>query len=379
MQRKSQISAVLTVFSLLASALALAGVLLRFLPDPLLIVLLAAGFFFCLPYLFLHFHFTLAGSDSVRKINEERLRNLERYETAVQKCGCTIFEYSPDSGCACCLSGPDEIFGCGPEESFSKAMVEHGDVHPEETERFLAFFEKVGAGAQTAQGDFRLRQGNHPYYWYRIRICAVADENGGPKKAIGRISDITFQKQEVQKLLNRAQRDELTGLLNRAAASRLIENALSENESCALMMIDIDRFKEINDTMGHICGDTVLAEVGAELKKLFRATDLVGRLGGDEFTVLLRNVSDRNAIAEKAQEVQNSLSGIFFGENKARHLHCSIGIARFPEDGGCFSELYARADEALYRCKRSGRNRYSFHEIVPAHTVGAASHAEHEA
>lgn len=291
---------------------------------------------------------------------EDLCQNLERYKTAVQKCGCTIFEYCPDSGCACCLSGQSDFFGCKPEDPFPQAMAQRGDVHPDDAEKFLALFEKIRTGVQTAQGDFRLKSGDGPFFWYRFRLTAVYDEAGNPVRAIGQISDITTQKQEVQKLLHRAQRDELTGLLNRAAATQLMESALSEHEACALMMIDIDHFKEINDSMGHLAGDAILSEIGAELKKQFRSTDLVARLGGDEFAVLLKNVSDRGAVAEKAADVQNGLSALFSDNSETRRINCSIGIACSPEDGDCFQVLYAKADNALYRAKRAGRNRYFF-------------------
>lgn len=297
-----------------------------------------------------------------QKTGAELLQNLKRYETAVQKCGCTIFEYCPDSGCVCCLTDPAAVFGCDPSVNFPQTMVECGHVHSDDIKKFLSLFQKIGAGAQAAQGDFRLKNGSETFSWYRIRVAAVYDAAGNVQKAVGQISDITFQKQEVQKLLHRAQRDELTGLLNRATAKQLMEDALEENENCALMMVDIDHFKDINDTMGHVFGDTVLSEVGTELKKLFRATDLVGRLGGDEFAVMLKSVSKPSMIAEKAQAVQTSLSEIFSGINEARQITCSIGIARFPEDGNCFSDLYAKADTALYRAKRSGRKRFVFYD-----------------
>lgn len=298
--------------------------------------------------------------DASQKVQENLRENLERYQTAVRKCGGTIFEYSPDTGRARCLSGQTRLFGCAPDESFPRAMVKTGGVHPDDAENFLALFEKIRTGLPDAQGDFRLKTGEAPFSWYRIHLAAIDDDAGNPAAAIGQISDITTQKLELRRLLLQAQRDELTGLLNRAAAVRLMDAALAENCRCALMMIDIDRFKEINDSRGHLAGDSVLEKTGALLKGLFRATDLTARLGGDEFAVLLCGVTDRAAIAEKAADVQSALGSLGGETDAASQVQCSIGVACAPEDGTCFQALYEKADEALYRAKRSGRNRCCF-------------------
>lgn len=258
-------------------------------------------------------------------------RSNERYKTAVQQSECTIFEYDPVANQANCLVNAATVFGMGREiKDFPQTFIQENTVHPDDAEEFLLLFEKLNLGIPTAEGEFRIKSTEGTYLWCKIKLAAIADHMGNLQKAVCQIRDITRQKLEKQSLIQKAQRDELTGLLNRAAAKHFIETELTGGTPRALFMLDVDHFKKINDSMGHMYGDTVLAEIGAGLKKLFRASDILGRLGGDEFIILLKDMDDIALITEKALAIHQCLGQIFSGGPGSSCISGSIGIALYP-------------------------------------------------
>ena len=121
-------------------------------------------------------------------------------------------------------------------------------------------------------------------------------------------------------------------------------------------MVDTDNFKQINDTHGHITGDLVLSEMAAGMKRNVRKDDLVGRIGGDEFTIFLKNISSATTAMDKAEELLAMFQQLFSNEKKPIAVTCSMGIAMYPRDGESFQELYECADKALYQAKQRGKN-----------------------
>lgn len=154
--------------------------------------------------------------------------------------------------------------------------------------------------------------------------------------------------------------DSLTGLLNKSTVERVARTYLerhSEVEYSALFVIDIDQFKMINDQLGHRAGDEALETFGNTLISLFRSQDLVGRVGGDEFVVLMKNIGDRKLIARRAAGVCDAVRKTRL-TNFARPITCSIGIATCPKHGSTYDALFEKADEQLYQLKRSGKNGF---------------------
>ena len=162
---------------------------------------------------------------------------------------------------------------------------------------------------------------------------------------------------EYRSAVQQAQTDPLTHLLNRTTAQDAIEKELSENASAmhALVMIDIDAYKSVNDTHGHSYGDMVLMEFSEKLKIFFRTADLLGRMGGDEFCVLMKNISTPEAALEKCYALCRTIDEMTFGDEKIK-ITCSVGIATSDNDS-TFEKLYRHADAALYDSKRMGKNR----------------------
>lgn len=158
--------------------------------------------------------------------------------------------------------------------------------------------------------------------------------------------------------------DSLTGLLNKNAAEEAIHAYFQRNsagEGAALFVIDLDQFKQINDHQGHRTGDEALEVFGHALRKLFRPQDIVGRVGGDEFVALMKNVSDRGLIVNRAALICETVRQNGIGDT-ATVLTCSIGVALYPEHGRGFRTLFNRADQQLYAVKHNGRNGYSLAE-----------------
>lgn len=168
---------------------------------------------------------------------------------------------------------------------------------------------------------------------------------------------------EREEFRDKALHEPLTGLFNRSGfvevCTERLEESLKGNGMCAMMMIDQDYFKSINDTYGHAAGDFVLSHTAVCLNGVFRSGDIIGRIGGDEFCVFLPDVPDRALVEKRAGEVVETLRKPAVFEGREIPLSCSIGIAFAPDDGKSFQELYKSADEALYIAKKTGRGRFS--------------------
>ncbi len=185
------------------------------------------------------------------------------------------------------------------------------------------------------------------------------------KKFIGGIySDITQQKQTESKLNILAHYDALTNLPNRMmfheSLKRRISKARRSNTKLALMFIDLDNFKTINDTLGHDYGDMLLKEVAARFHKILREEDLVARLGGDEFTVILDDIQDTAYSSVVAQKIIDSLSQPVRMNTETGYIGASIGIAIFPDDTNDIEQLIKDADMAMYKAKTEGKNAYRY-------------------
>jgi diguanylate cyclase (GGDEF)-like protein/PAS domain S-box-containing protein len=302
--------------------------------------------------------FIQSGISPELKIKMKELESCnERYKIIIEQLDGAIFEYSVADGSILYSTNLSQIFGIEPENvCFPQSVLNRHLIHPDEIESFQQLFEKIRNGAVCAEGEFRLKNAQNAYLCYSIKITTIFDELNVPVRAVARICDITCQKQETQALIQKAQQDELTGLLNKAATQRFIENSLTGDTPCALYVIDVDHFKSINDNLGHMFGDTVLAEVGGILKRLFRSSDIIGRIGGDEFMVLLKNAGDPAMILDKAEALNQCLNQALCDQIGNYTISGSIGVAVYPRDGSTYSELFKKADIALYRAKRSGRN-----------------------
>lgn len=177
-------------------------------------------------------------------------------------------------------------------------------------------------------------------------------------KAVGVILDINKEKNEKQNLIKMAQRDALTSIYNKAAANATVARRMEDFDFIvlqALLIIDVDYFKAVNDTYGHMAGDNILSSVVKELRSHVRSSDVVGRIGGDEFLVYFTEVETEQDALWKAQSLHAAL-GTLTPEQGAPLVTCSIGMAVLPHGTVEYAELHRYADAALYRRKNTGRN-----------------------
>lgn len=167
---------------------------------------------------------------------------------------------------------------------------------------------------------------------------------------------------EKVKILEAAQRDALTGLYNKDHTQKFIEQILQkESGPHGFVILDVDYFKSVNDSHGHLVGDKVLSMLGKFLESQFREDDIVGRIGGDEFVILMRNISDRDKAEQRIHNLLKNLPEMKIEEMDNRGITISVGVALAPDNGNTFIELYRHADQALYETKRVGRNGYSIY------------------
>lgn len=202
---------------------------------------------------------------------------------------------------------------------------------------------------------------NKNYEWVSIVKNIIKDPVYNINKSIYYMKNIDEAKKESIMLKQSAEIDGLTGILNRATLENQIHMyLLKSNRSAVFMIIDVDKFKEVNDTYGHSVGDEVLKITANRLKEAFRNDDIVGRMGGDEFIVLVEYIDDIEVVKNKAK-ILSSPHKYVVGDIEME-LTLSIGISRFPYDGETYDELYSSADEALYHSKDRGRGCYTVYD-----------------
>lgn len=208
---------------------------------------------------------------------------------------------------------------------------------------------------------YQRRVGENMVRWVHNDIRFIVDVDSQHLCAMLSAKDIDEEKREEQKLVTAAKMDKMTMLYNRETTMESISRILREEPDYnhVLFMIDVDNFKTLNDTRGHQAGDEFLIDLASEIKHSFRETDIVGRIGGDEFFALMRNVPGDSITLRKAQELLDTIQEVC-EDYTDLNLSSSIGISMYPQDGTTLEELYAQADGALYEAKRKGKNRYVF-------------------
>lgn len=213
--------------------------------------------------------------------------------------------------------------------------------------------------------NYQRRMLDGTIHWVHNDLKFLTDVDSGHLCVMLSAKNIDLEKKEEEKLIEAAKRDQMTMLYNRETTMEYIEQSLSEYPKSmhALFMIDVDNFKGLNDTLGHQTGDDFLIELAKEVRGIFRESDVVGRIGGDEFFAFMGKVPDVVIVEKKSEELIRTIRSV------CKHypvvdLSGSIGISMYPTDGMTVDEMYAKADEALYRAKHQGKN-----QIVMASTT----------
>ena len=236
--------------------------------------------------------------------------------------------------------------------------------HPDDVQFVKEFITAARLRPMSDQLDFRSnyfeKNGSKEYHWYRANITSVRGADGYVSRIVGRVVNIDEQKQRELELKRKADKDALTGLYNKGTATELIKDAIvddaMEKKISALIMIDLDHFKSVNDTFGHAVGDAVLENAGKILSDTFKGRDIVGRMGGDEFMILMRDIYNGNDALKIAAKLNQLLTRDVSDSQGLVTVTASIGITVCDGVITDFQKLYEQADRALYDTKERGRN-----------------------
>jgi len=285
----------------------------------------------------------------------------ERYALALRGANDGIWDWDLRSGRFYCSPRGQELLGYAPEDTADAIGEWIGRVHPDDRAALRAGLDAHVAGETASfESEHRLRAPDGSYRWMLARGLAVRDTGGRATRVAGSLSDITDRKSTEARLEHDSLHDALTGLPNRVLFADRLEQALRRAErreeaiSCAVLFLDLDRFKAVNDAFGHETGDELLCTVARRLESAVRPGDTVARLGGDEFTVLLEEISGVHEATGVAERIQSTLAEPFRIAGRELDICASIGIALGTSEVGP-KELIHEADMAMYRVKAEGR------------------------
>lgn len=302
-----------------------------------------------------------------RRRQEEELRlSLECHKIIMDQVTDIIFEWDIGEDSLKFSSNWKKRFGYDPvSERISRRIPQSRNIHKDDMSAFIKIMEDTAKGVPYSETEFRIMDSKGAPLWSRIRATTQYDGEGKPVKAVGVIVDIDEEKKQKQKLIEQAQRDSLTGLYNKAAMKSLMEQSMQVSQSGfhALLMIDLDHFKQINDCYGHLCGDSLLVRVAEALRNQAGPMDFVGRIGGDEFLVFFREVEDEEDARIRAGRILDEVQKITPEKGK-QPVTCSIGAVLCRGNFTDYYALYECADQALYRRKKEGRVGVSFFERI---------------
>ena len=238
-------------------------------------------------------------------------------------------------------------------------------IHPDSIDVFKKNIDR--AKKEKCQGSFEFQgkfRDDNLYHWYLMHYTTVTDEQGNPERIVGRVNVYDDEKREQEEIERRLMNDEMTGLYNKSACEKIISRCLEEEKpSGALLVLDIDNFKLINDTFGHTFGDTVIENFANDIKSAVKDNVIVGRIGGDEFLIYMPGASKSEAV-KTAGRICALMKKTYVGEQMQLpdNVGCSIGISRIPDDGTAFTTVFDKADLAMYYSKSKGKNCFSIYD-----------------
>ncbi len=248
--------------------------------------------------------------------------------------------------------------GSSPHEWFDR-------IHPDDYERVQMEIRHHREGLTAHfESEFRLRQKDGSYCWMLSRGLAVRDPAGNLYRIAGSQTDVTARKLAEDQLLHIALHDELTGLANRALFTDRLDRAIArtnrrQQASFAVLFLDLDRFKVINDSLGHLVGDQLLVATAERLRRCLRSSDTCARLGGDEFAILLEDIQEPDDAITLVERISTELRDSFVLAGQEIFVNASIGLVLDTERYRNKEELLRDADTAMYRSKANGRGRYT--------------------
>ena len=306
--------------------------------------------------------------------NKQLGRTEEKYRGIFEDAVIGIFQITPLGAPISINRALAQIHGYESPEQFLAEVdnvVEEFFVHPHQMGEITRMLEEAGTVHNIEMELYRADRSQRSVL---ANIRAVRDSAGKISLLEGTVEDVTGRKQAEEKIQFLAYYDALTGLPNRTLLQDRLGKALASArrrlEKVALLFLDLDRFKIINDSLGHSFGDLLLQEVAERLKRCARDQDTVARIGGDEFVILMTGVRDVPDIAVAAERIMDAICSEFVIQERTFNISCSVGISIFPEHGADSETLIKNADTAMYCAKESGRNSVRFFtDIMNAQVV----------
>jgi len=292
-------------------------------------------------------------------------KDLERDQLIFQQMDSLVFELDVINDYMYSSPKWEEHFGYTPRAKNFMSELSHSHFHPDDLSAIRKMVSDLKQGAPSATVEVRLINHLGKYIWCSFGGTGQYDEEGRLLKIVGLITDIDAMKRATLSLREKAERDPLTKLFNKESTQNLVTEHLENRESSlmdAIIMLDLDNFKAVNDNYGHLFGDAILTQLSNHLRRLFRPHDLIGRIGGDEFLILLKNITDEAFLKDRCELLLSNCRQLM--DDIAPDLNCSwsIGVAIAPLHGTTYQELFKRADEALYTAKNSGKNTYRIYD-----------------
>jgi len=312
-----------------------------------------------------------------RAIREDLENNVIRNQILIDYSGGIVFDWNLDEDTMYCSQKWEELFGYKPvSKNYGTNLGIATHFHPDDLPYLRDAIATLKADTSTFIRDVRIADNNRTYIWTRITATSMRSRDGKINRIIGIIQNIDELKKLNISLSEESQLDSLTKLYNNRYVHVLSDAYLSEKSTAGmdcLLVIDLDNFKNVNDTLGHMYGDGILKLVSDTLRSMFRSNDIIGRIGGDEFVVFLKDVPSDNLINERCSLLVENLREKFNRLMPDLNVSCSIGVSVSPIHGTTYNELFACADKALYTAKFNGKNQYYIYDdskaLASARTV----------
>ena len=313
---------------------------------------------------------------------EERTRELSNANIIVQNSPVVLYRLRGEPSFPLIyVSHNITKMGHDPESLLTSANWAQQLIYPEDLAKVGEAMRSIlNKDAEGASIEFRLRTGDGSLRWVENRYVPVRDKEGRLIEVEGIVIDITERKAAEEKITLLARTDSLTGLANRATFTERLSQSFAAAQRgaspFAVLYLDLDKFKPVNDTFGHPVGDLLLQQVAQRLKECTRESDLVARLGGDEFAILQGEIREPANAGTLAAKIQHTLALPFAINGNEVNISVSIGISPYAPDSAGADAMLVQADLALYRSKNEGRNQYHFHsedldrEVLDRFTLG---------
>ncbi len=317
-------------------------------------------------------YFMITGSRQRARSLTELAESEARWKFALEGAGDGVWDWNVQTGDVLFSRRWQEMLGYAENEIAPHMGEWRKRVHPDDEQEFTASLQRhLDRQTPAFIQEYRIQCKDGGFKWVLARGMVVSHgEQGALLRMVGTQVDITEQKTNEESIHHRAQHDALTGLPNRTLLTDRLRQAIikaKRDTAClALMYLDLDKFKPVNDTYGHPTGDLLLKEVAARMQKCLRESDTVARIGGDEFVVLLPAITAQQDARLIGEQLRSALSKPFDIAGHRLHISASIGIAVYPVHGNNETALSTNADKAMYRAKENGRNAVEIYKLDEA-------------